>query len=80
MDDHKVYELARLRLAYQKQMIFISALIVLALFGIVLYVINIIQFNEALLIIAIVMIVTGIIGVMTIDQKMKAISKKIKGL
>ena len=71
MDDHKVYELARLKLAYQKQIIFMSALIVLMILGIVLYVINVYQFNNALLIISVVMIITGLIGAMTVDQKLR---------
>jgi hypothetical protein len=80
MDDRKVYELTRLKLAYQKQVIFIAALIVLVLFGVALYVFNIYRFDFALLIASLVMIFSGIIGVMTIDQKMKLISKKIKEL
>jgi hypothetical protein len=80
MDDKKVYELERLKLAYQKQMIFISALIILLMGGIVLYIFNIYLFNFALFIVSLVMVFTGIIGVMTVDQKMKIISKKIKGL
>ena len=80
MDDRKVFELTRLKLAYQKQLIFISSLIVLILFGLILYVINVVKFDISLLIVAVVMILTGAIGVMTIDQKMKVISKRIKEL
>lgn len=80
MDDHKVYELTRLKLAYQKQVVFVIGLILLALIGIVLYIINIYSFDFALFIVSLVLILTGIIGVMTVDQKMKLISKKIKGL
>ena len=80
MDDHKVYELTRLNLAYQKQVIFLAALILLTILGIGLYIINIYRFDFALFIVSGDMIITGLIGAMTIDQKMKAISKKIKGL
>lgn len=80
MDDRKVFELTRLKLAYQKQVIFIAALIVLVLLGIILYIVNIYRFDFALLITSLVIIISGIIGVMTIDQKMKIISKKIKEL
>ena len=80
MDDHKVYELTRLKLAYQKQVIFLAALILLTILGVGLYIINIYRFDFALFIVSVVMIITGLIGAMTIDQKMKAISKKIKRL
>ena len=78
MDDKKVFELARLRLAYQKQIVFIVGLMVLALLGLILYVYNIYSYDFSLLIASIVMIITGVIGIMTVDQKMKVISKKIK--
>lgn len=80
MDDHKVYELTRLKLAYHKQVAFVIGLIILSLIGIVIYIINIYRFDFALFIVAVVLILTGIIGIMTVDQKMKAISKKIKSL
>jgi hypothetical protein len=80
MDDKKVFELARLRLAYQKQIVFIVGLMVLALLGLILYVYNIYSYDFSLLIASIVMIITGVIGIMTVDQKMKVISKKIKEL
>jgi len=80
MDDKKVFELARLKLAYQKQILFMSGLVVLIILGIVLYVINIYRYNFSLFIVSLVMIITGFIGAMTIDQKIRLISKKIKGL
>jgi len=80
MDDRKVFELTRLRLAYQKQISFVVGLIVLALLGIALYIINIYRFDFSLFIVSVVMIISGAIGIMTIDQKMKVISRKIKGL
>ena len=80
MDDKKVFELARLKLAYQKQILFMSGLVVLIILGIVLYVINIYRYNFSLFIVSLVMIITGFIGAMTIDKKIRLISKKIKGL
>lgn len=80
MDDRKVYELTRLKLAYTKQIIFIVGLILLLLIGIILYIINIYSFDFALFIVSVMLILTGLIGIMTIDQKMKSISKKIKEL
>ena len=80
MDDRKVFELARLKLAYQKQLYFIVGLIIFTLLGVILYIINIYDYNFSLFIVSVVMIATGIIGIMTIDQKMKLISKNIKNL
>lgn len=80
MDDRKVYELERLKLAYKKQILFMASLIIIVLMGIIIYVITVYKYNKALLIISIMLIITGIIGVMTIDQKMKLISKRIKEL
>lgn len=78
MDDRKVFELERLRLAYHKQVAFMIALIVVAVIGLLLYIYNIYSFNFALFIVSLVLILTGIIGIMSIDQKMKLISNKIK--
>lgn len=80
MDDRKVYELTRLKLAYQKQVIFIAGLIIVALLGLALYIFNIYKFDFALFVVSLVLIITGAIGIMTIDQKMKLISRKIKEL
>lgn len=80
MDDGKVYKLASLKLAYQKQLYFIAGLIAFTLIGLTLYIINIFKFNFPSFIVGVVIILTGIIGIMTIDQKMKLISKKIKEL
>lgn len=80
MDDRKVYELTRLKLAYHKQVVFLAGLILIVLGGLALYIFNIYKFDFALFIVSLVLIITGVIGIMTIDQKMKIISKKIKEL
>ena len=80
MDDKKVYEMTRLKLAYQKQVVFIAGLIVMTLIGLILYVINIYNYEFQLFIAAMVIIITGIIGIMSVDQKLKVISRKIKEL
>jgi uncharacterized membrane protein YqjE len=80
MDDKKVYELKALELAYRKQLQFIWGLILISIIGLIVYIINIYKYNFALLITAIVIILTSIIGIMTIDQKMKLISEKIRKL
>jgi len=80
MDDRKVFELKRLELAYIKQMIFMAGVITLALLGLILYIYNVYQYNFQLLIISIVLVIVGIIGIFTIDQHMKDISREIKGL
>ncbi len=80
MDDRQVYALARLKLAYKKQLLFIKGLMILAVMGVIAYVITVYEFNMALLLIAIAFIGTGIIGIMTVDQKLKNISRKIKEL
>ena len=80
MDDRKVYELARLKLAYQKQLYFIAGLICVTLIGFVLYIITVYNYNMSLLILAVVTVITGLIGIMTVDQKIKVISGKIKRL
>lgn len=80
MDDRKVYALTRLKLAYQKQIVFISGLIVLTLIGVSLYIFTIYQFNLGLLMVSVAIVITGLAGIITIDQKLKLISKKIKEL
>jgi hypothetical protein len=80
MDDNKVVEMTRLKLAYQKQVVFIAGMILVALIGLMLYIITIYDYDFPLLISAIVLMATGVIGIMSIDQKMKAISKRIKEL
>lgn len=80
MDDKKVFELARLKLAYQKQLYFIAGLIAITIIGFILYIINVYSYNQALFIVSIVTVITGLIGIMTVDQKIKVISKKIKEL
>ena len=61
MDDRKIFELTRLKLAYQKQTVFMTSLIVLIILGIILYVFNIYTFDFALFIVAVVIIFSGII-------------------
>ena len=78
MDDRNIYRLTALKLAYQKQLYFIGGLILFSLIGLGLYMYTIYQYNFQMLITAIVIIVTGIIGILTIDQKLKLISKEIK--
>jgi len=80
MDDRKIFELTRLKLAYNKQLILTAGFITLVLLGIILYIINVYQYNFSLFIVSIVMIATGLIGAMTVDQKLKIISGKIKEL
>lgn len=80
MDDRTQYKLTTLKLAYHKQLYFIAGLLILTFMGLALYVITIYRFNFALLITAIAFTLTGIIGIMTIDQKLKNISKKIREL
>lgn len=80
MDDRKIYELTRLKLAYNKQLIFIAGLIIFTVIGVLLYIWNIYSYNFSLFIIGVLIIVTGLIGIFTIDQKIKLISEKIKGL
>ena len=80
MDDRTVFKLTALKLAYQKQLHFIAALMVLTFIGIGLYVLTIYQYNFGLLVTGIAFALTGIIGVMTVDQKLKNISQKINEL
>jgi hypothetical protein len=80
MDDRKIFELTRLKLAYQKQIVFIIGWLTLTILGVILYVYNIYSYNFSLFIVSIVMMATGFIGIMTVDQKIKTISGKIKGL
>ncbi|MFA5796696.1 MAG: hypothetical protein WC916_01505 [Candidatus Woesearchaeota archaeon] len=80
MDDRTVFRLATLKLAYRKQLYFIAALIVLTFIGVGLYVFTIYQFNFGLLITGVAFAFTGVIGIMTVDQKLKNISKKIREL
>ena len=80
MDDKKVFELKRLELAYNRQLIYMCGVISVALIGLVLYIINVYRFNFQLFLIAVMLIAVGIISVMSIDSTMKEISGKIKGL
>jgi hypothetical protein len=80
MDDKKVFELKRLGLAYNKQLVFMAGVITLALLGLALYIYNVYSYNFQLLVISIMLVIVGIIGMFTIDKHMKEISEKIKGL
>jgi hypothetical protein len=77
MDDRKVFELKRLELAYLKQLHFLGAFIVIAVMGGALYIINIYNYFFPLFIIAVVLILCGFIGMMTVDKHMKEISRRI---
>ena len=78
MDDHKICEMERLKLAYKKQLVFMASLIATTLIGLAVYVFNIYNYNQALFIAAVVIIITGVIGVMTVDQKMRLISSRFR--
>jgi uncharacterized membrane protein YqjE len=80
MDDKKVFELKRLELAYSRQIVFMCGMILMTLMGLVLYIINIYQYNFQLLMISIVLLVVGITSILNIDTALKEISRKIKGL
>lgn len=80
MDDKKVFELKRLELAYNKQLIFMFGTTFIALMGVALYIVNIYRYQFQLLLIAVMLIVVGLIGIFNIDSHMKSISEKIKGL
>jgi hypothetical protein len=80
MDDRKILELKWLELAYNKQLIIMAGLIIICIIGLMMYVLNIYHYDFALFIASLAIILTGLIGVMTVDQKMKTISKKIQGL
>jgi hypothetical protein len=80
MDDKKVFELKRLELAYNRQLIFMIGVISLALIGLILYIINIYRYNFQLFLVAVMLITVGVISIFNIDSSMKDISKKIKGL
>lgn len=78
MDDRKVSELSALKLAYNKQLIFACAMIVIIITGILLYILTLYVFTLQSLLMSIALILTGTIGLMTIDKKLKLISKKIR--
>lgn len=78
MDDKKVFELKRLELAYNRQLIYMCGVISVALIGLVLYIVNIYRFNFQLLLVAVMLLAVGIISIMNIDSNMKEISARIK--
>ncbi len=80
MDDRKVFELKSLELAYKKQLMFMSGSMIIGFIGLALYMYNIYRFDKALTIVSVVLIMTGIISLMYIDDKLKGLSKKIRGL
>ncbi|MGV8141574.1 MAG: hypothetical protein ACP5NW_03995 [Candidatus Woesearchaeota archaeon] len=80
MDDKKVFELKRLELAYNKQMLFMFGVMLIALLGAILYIINIYRYQLQLLLVAVMLIAVGVICMFHIDSRMKEISRKMKGL
>jgi hypothetical protein len=80
MDDKKVFELKRLELAYNKQLIFMIGVIIVSIIGLALYIFNVYNYQFQLFLIAVTLIAVGVISMITIDTNMKNISKKIKGL
>lgn len=78
MDDKKVFELKRLELAYNRQLIYMCGVISIALIGLILYIINIYRYNFQLLLVAVMLIAVGVISILNIDSSMKEISYKIK--
>ncbi len=80
MDDRKVFELKRLELAYNKQLMFMLGGVLVSIIGLILYIINVYSYSFQLFTIALMLIITGIVCMITIDGRMKEISKKIKGL
>jgi hypothetical protein len=80
MDDKKVFELKRLELAYNKQLIFMIGVMIVTFAGLLLYIYNVYAYSFQLMLISIVLVITGLIGMFNIDQHMKELSKKIKGL
>jgi len=80
MDDKKVFELKRLELAYNRQLIYMCGVIAIALIGLILYIINVYQYNFQLFLVAVMLIAVGVISILNIDSNMKDISKKVKGL
>jgi hypothetical protein len=80
MDDRKVFELKRLELAYNRQLIYMIGVILVALIGLALYIYTIMNYSFQLLLVAVMLITVGVISMMNIDSNMKNISGKIRGL
>jgi len=80
MDDKKVFELKRLELAYNRQLLFMAGFILMTLMGIALYIINIYRFQFQLLLVAVMLIAIGAIGMLNVDSHMKMLSREMKHL
>jgi len=80
MDDKKVFELKRLELAYNKQLIYMIGVICVALIGLVMYLVNNYYYSFQLLLTAVMLMAVGVISIFNIDTHMKEISEKIKKL
>jgi hypothetical protein len=80
MDDKKVFELKRLELAYNKQLLFMFGMTLIALMGLALYIFNIYNYQLQLLLVAIMLIAVGVICLLHIDSRMKEISRRMKEL
>jgi hypothetical protein len=80
MDDKKVFELKRLELAYNRQLLYMVGVMLVALIGLTVYVYTITNYSIQLLLIAVMLITVGVICMLNIDTTMKDISRKIKEL
>jgi hypothetical protein len=80
MDDKKVFDLKRLELAYNRQLIYMCGVMSVALIGLILYIVNVYRYNFQLFLVAVMLIVVGVISMFNIDSSMKDISGKIRGL
>jgi hypothetical protein len=78
MDDKKVAELKALELSYQRQMMYMRMMISIGLIGVVLYIINIHRYDMQLFLISVMLVAVSIIILMSMDTKLKEISKKIR--
>ena len=80
MDDKKVFELKSLELAYNKQLMFMLGGVLISIIGLILYIVTVYSYNFQLLAISLMLVITGIVSMITVDGRMKDISKKMKGL
>ncbi|HYD03255.1 MAG TPA: hypothetical protein VEC16_03055 [Alphaproteobacteria bacterium] len=78
MDDKKVAELKALELSYQRQLMYMKMMISVGLIGVVLYIINIYRYDVQLFLISVMLVAVSIIILMSMDTKLKEISKKIR--
>ncbi len=79
MDDRDVRKLRALELAYKKQLVFMAGLVSTLLIGIVVYITTLYRYDLGLLLIAIVLVVSSIVGIFTVDDHLKTISEKMRG-